>query len=100
MCIAYHSKKTDSSTENPINITAIREVVPSLALMTVSAAATTIPSMPIYCDTWYINHSAELWYVFPVICADTNTESAAGKHNNIVTPNIAYPRLRGSFVIV
>jgi hypothetical protein len=38
--------------------------------------------------------------VFPVICADTNTESAAGKHNNIVTPNIAYPRLRGSFVIV
>jgi hypothetical protein len=38
--------------------------------------------------------------VLPVICADTNTESAAGKHNNIVTPNIAYPRLRGSFVIV
>ena len=100
MCTAYHNKKTDNSTENPINITAMRELLPSLALTTVSEAATTIPIMPIYCDTWYINHSAELWYAFPVICAETNTESAAGKHNNIVTPNIAYPPLRGSFVIV
>ncbi|MGA7841110.1 MAG: hypothetical protein WCA34_09345 [Candidatus Acidiferrales bacterium] len=100
MCTAYHNKKTASSTENPISVTAMRELFPSLALTTVSAAPTTIPITPIYSDTWYINHSAELWYEFPEICAETNTASIAGKHNNIVTPNIPYPPLRRSFVIV
>jgi hypothetical protein len=47
-----------------------------------------------------MNHSAELWYEFPEICAEVNTANAAGKHNSIVMPNIPYPPLRRSFVIV
>jgi len=100
MCTAYHNKKTASSTENPINVSAMREILHSQALMIVSAAATMIPTTPRYCDTWYMNQSAELRYVPSTICAETNTASIAGKHINIVTPSIPYPPLRSSFVIV
>src|SRR5580704_4233105 len=100
MCAAYHNRKTDSSTEHPISVTASREIFPSLALMIVSAAATIIPITPKYWQTWNMNHSAELWYEVPEICAETNTSSIAGRQNSIVTPNIPYTPLRMSFVIV